>query len=393
MNTRGRPARRVGEEDVNEEVPPQVVQNGQGVQCNQVPIGEQENEVPVVPPDMTNEEIRSAFLILARAMAAQATRDMGPRVNANEGTMASKLRDFVRMNPPVFLGSKVGEDPQEFLDEVYKVVSAMGVTSREKAELASYQLKDVAQIWFTQWKANRPVGADPIEWEEFKEAFLGRYFPREMRECKVEEFINLRQGNMSVQEYSLRFTQLSKYAPSLVSNPRDEMSRFVTGVSDLVKEECHTAMLHNDMNISRLIVYAQSIEESKLKRMNRNVKRGRSDEQSQPRFKKRAQDQDSSSAPKVNQEKNGESQFSKPTCITCGKRHYGKCLAGTNGCYGCGKNDHKVKDCPTLTARGREAKQTSKDGTVPIPPNYGRFYALQASKDKEANPNEGAGKF
>ena len=50
MNTRGRPARRVGEEDVNEEVPPQVVQNGQGVQCNQVPIGEQENEVPVVPP-------------------------------------------------------------------------------------------------------------------------------------------------------------------------------------------------------------------------------------------------------------------------------------------------------------------------------------------------------
>jgi len=322
MNTRGRPARRVGEEDVNEEVPPQVVQNGQGVQCNQVPIGEQENEVPVVPPDMTNEEIRSAFLILARAMAAQATRDMGPRVNANEGTMASKLRDFVRMNPPVFLGSKVGEDPQEFLDEVYKVVSAMGVTSREKAELASYQLKDVAQIWFTQWKANRPVGADPIEWEEFKEAFLGRYFPREKRECKVEEFINLRQGNASVQEYSLRFTQLSKYAPSLVSNPRDEMSRFVTGVSDLVKEECHTAMLHNDMNISRLIVYAQSIEESKLKRMNRNVKRGRSDEQSQPRFKKRAQDQDSSSAPKVNQEKNGESQFSKPTCITCGKRRY-----------------------------------------------------------------------
>ena len=152
-------------------------------------------------------------------------------------------------------------------------------------------------------------------------------------------------------------------------------------------------MLHNDMNISRLIVYAQSIEESKLKRMNRNVKRGRSDEQSQARFKKRAQDQDSSSAPKVNQDKGGGSQFSRPTCTTCGKRHYEKCLAGTNGCYGCGKNDHKVKDCPTFTARGRETKQASKDGTVPIPPNYGRFYALQASKDKEANPNEGAGKF
>ena len=67
------------------------MQNGQGVQCNQVPIGEQQNEVPVVPPDMTNEEIRSAFLILARAMAAQATRDMGPRVNVYESTVASRL--------------------------------------------------------------------------------------------------------------------------------------------------------------------------------------------------------------------------------------------------------------------------------------------------------------
>ncbi|XP_049378060.1 uncharacterized protein LOC125842795 [Solanum stenotomum] len=264
MNTRGRPAGRVGEENVNEGVSPQ---------------GHQDVQVSVEVPDMTNEEIKSTFLILARAMAAQATRDVGPRVNANEGTMVSNLRDFVRMNPLVFLGSK----------------------------------------------ANTPVGADPIEWEDFKKAFLGR----------------------------------------------DEMSRFVTSLSDLVKEECHTAMLHSDMNISRLIVYGQSIEESKLKRMNRDVKRGRYDEQGQPRIKQRAPNQDSSSAP---------------------KRHYGKCLASTNGCYGCGKNDQKVKDCPTLTARGMETKQASKDGAVPIPPNYSRFYALQANKDKEANPDESTGK-
>ena len=52
--------------------------------------------------------------------------------------MTSRLRDFVRMSPPIFLVFKVGEDPQEFIDEMYKIVYAMGVTSREKAELASY---------------------------------------------------------------------------------------------------------------------------------------------------------------------------------------------------------------------------------------------------------------
>ena len=51
---------------------------------------------------------------------------------------------------------------------------------------------------------------------------------------------------MSVDEYSLKFNQLSKYAPYLVSNPRDEISTFLTGVAPLVKEEFHTTMLHND---------------------------------------------------------------------------------------------------------------------------------------------------
>ena len=73
----------------------------------------------------------------------------------------------------------------------------------------------------------------------FKKAFLDRFFPREKRESKVVEFINLRQEGMSVLEYSLKFTELLKYAPSLVSGPRDEMNHFIKGVSDDLKKECH----------------------------------------------------------------------------------------------------------------------------------------------------------
>ena len=41
--------------------------------------------------------------------------------------------------------------------------------------------------------------------------FLDRFFPREMREAKVEEFIKLKQGSMKVREYSLKFVKLSRY--------------------------------------------------------------------------------------------------------------------------------------------------------------------------------------
>uniref|UniRef100_M1D864 Gag-pol polyprotein n=1 Tax=Solanum tuberosum TaxID=4113 RepID=M1D864_SOLTU len=47
------------------------------------------------------------------------------------------------MNLPEFLGSKVSEDPQNFIDEVKKFFGVMQVTGTESVELVSYQLKDV----------------------------------------------------------------------------------------------------------------------------------------------------------------------------------------------------------------------------------------------------------
>lgn len=38
------------------------------------------------------------------------------------------------------------KNPNEFIDEVYKVVAIVGVSSIEKFELAAYQLKDVSKF-------------------------------------------------------------------------------------------------------------------------------------------------------------------------------------------------------------------------------------------------------
>ena len=50
----------------------------------------------------------------------------------------------MRMNPPTFHGTKVDEDPQGFIDEVFKVVDVMDVTPTQKAKLTTYKLKDVS---------------------------------------------------------------------------------------------------------------------------------------------------------------------------------------------------------------------------------------------------------
>ena len=86
------------------------------------------------------------------------------------------------------------------------------------------------------------------------------------------EFMNFYQGRMSVQEYSLKFTQLSKYAPTMVVDPRARMNKFVMEVSSLVEKECRMTMLLNDMDISRLMVYVQQIEESKIREIRQDVR-------------------------------------------------------------------------------------------------------------------------
>ena len=105
--------------------------------------------------------------------------------------------------------------------------------------------------------------------------FLGLFFPREMREEKVAEFINFYQEGKSVHENYLEIIKLSKYAPSLVSDPRDQTSHFVMGMSEELQEECQSAMLHDKMNISPLMVYARRVEEARDKRKIRDAKRVR----------------------------------------------------------------------------------------------------------------------
>ena len=104
-------------------------------------------------------------------------------------------------------------------------------------------------------------------------------------------------------------------------------------------------MLYNNINISRLIVHAQQVEESKISRKNRESKKersyeggfskGRVDIQEKPRFKKRfsnivpsklTKDRDDNVSNPNSQKAGGTSSpTKKPTSRKCGKKHYKDC--------------------------------------------------------------------
>ena len=80
---------------------------------------------------------------------------------------------------PNFLWAQDEEDAQEFNDEFYEILYSMGSTTCEKAKLDTYQLKDVAQAWYVQWRDNMTLRGGTVTWEVFKKAFIDRFFPGE----------------------------------------------------------------------------------------------------------------------------------------------------------------------------------------------------------------------
>ena len=79
------------------------------------------------------------------------------------------------------------------------------------------------------------IDATPISWDCCSQNFLDNFLPRELTKEKVQQFINLRKGNMTFQEYGLKFIQLSKYALHIILDSKAQMNNFLYGESNLVK--------------------------------------------------------------------------------------------------------------------------------------------------------------
>lgn len=70
---------------------------------------------------------------------------------------------------------------------------------------------------------------------------------------------------MSVNEYNLKFTQLSHYASEIVSDLKNKMSLFVHGLGWFSAKKEKKTMLIGNINVARLMTYIQQVEEDKLK--------------------------------------------------------------------------------------------------------------------------------
>ncbi|XP_070042694.1 uncharacterized protein [Nicotiana tomentosiformis] len=153
------------------------------------------------------------------------------------------VREFTALSPTEFTRTDQREEPQDFIDQLYMIFRVMHATEKEEVELEAFRLRDIAILWYEGWERSKGCDAPPAIWENFSDAFLDKYLPREIRQARVNQFLALKQGNMSVRVYSLRFDSLARYAPSIVATMQDRIHGFIAGLAPELTGACATAAL------------------------------------------------------------------------------------------------------------------------------------------------------
>ena len=113
--------------------------------------------------------------------------------------------------------------------QIENILEAMEITSdTTRIRLATFQLEGEAQVWWRWARASRDLEA--MAWAEFQELFMGKYFPETARHAKAQEFLELKQGVMTVMGYVARFTKLARYADDYVATDIAKVRRFENGL-------------------------------------------------------------------------------------------------------------------------------------------------------------------
>ncbi|XP_075481152.1 uncharacterized protein LOC142521863 [Primulina tabacum] len=167
---------------------------------------------------------------------------------------------------------------------------------------------------------------------------------------KVKEFSELKQGNLNVNDYILKFEEGCLFVPFIASNDKDRGEHFMRGLR---------AEIRRDVRMSKAATYKQIVEkallaeqdekeiekERQLRRQSFNQKSQALSQSWKGGYKREGKEEYRGKTHVVQFEMN------RPLCPKCSKPHKGECFVGANKCYRCGGHNIVLPSgdviCPT----------------------------------------------
>ncbi|TYK23812.1 ty3-gypsy retrotransposon protein [Cucumis melo var. makuwa] len=166
--------------------------------------------------------------------------------------------------------------------------------------------------------------------EQFKESFYAKFFSANVKHIKQQKFLNLEQGDMTVEQYHVEFDMLSHFAPNV-------------GIVRALRPATHADALRIalDLSLHERADSSNAAGRGSALRQKRKV-------ELQPDLTP----QRTLRSLGVFQRHRWEVTATRrtlrelPVCPSCKRVHEGRCMAGSGVCFRCRQPGHTVDACP-----------------------------------------------
>ncbi|XP_073031187.1 uncharacterized protein [Primulina eburnea] len=316
---------------------------------------------------------------------------------------------FQSLQPPMLKGTENALECENWLENMDQLFESLEYPDDRRIKLVVHQLLDVAKSWWIMTKKALEGRCTIVTWDTFKSEFYQRFFPTSYRKDRGAEFANLKQGNLNIEDYVAKFSNLLSFAPHVASDEEAKADHFINGLNPDI---------YTLVNTGRPNTFAEALDRAKgaetgiirqrgpqylqrpqqpqfrqqFRQGNTGSNSGNIREQFRARGKqfKRHGSNFSSSSGSRQSGSNQSTGYSGPTCGQCGGRHYTDQCRGVSGaCHLCNQVGHYARVCPnrgsdTSQSRGSSRQTPHQNRQTPIVHSY------QQSNRSDQNKQSGS---